>query len=212
MQNRLHPHPPVVFGYKPAAQPSNEVVTTDVTTLPGLEARARSGDSQAFGTLIADWDNDLRGVAWSVLRSASDTDDVMQTAYEKAFRTVSSFRGESSMKTWLHSICYRTAIDHLRFEGRRRHDDADALVSMRASDSPSETASASVDLASVLDSLDPEVRALLMLTAGLGYTFDETAEIVGLERGTIASRVSRAKKALRQLNQPPPAEPKETRR
>lgn len=159
-----------------------------------LEARARAGDAAAFGALLRAWDRDLRGVAWSVVRSDHATDDVMQTAYEKAFRSIGRFDGRSSMKTWLHSIIYRTALDHIRYEKRRRHDDLEVVDLQRPGpDSTSDRAMGQVELAQAMESLGPDQRAALMLTAGLGYSFDEVAEITGESRGTIASRASRAR-------------------
>lgn len=168
-------------------------------SLVGLQAKARRGDPYAFGELITLWDEDLRGVVWSVVRSAVDTDDVMQAAYEKAFRSIESFRQEASMKTWLHAVCYRTALDHVRYEGRRQHGSTESLHNRAGEHSASNDAIAKADLSALLEQLDPEVRALLMLTVGLGFTFDETAEITGLARGTVASKVGRAKKTLRTL-------------
>ena len=162
-----------------------------------LESRARGGDAAAFGALIRAWDRDLRGVAWSVVRSADGTDDVMQAAYEKAFRSLGRFDGRSSMKTWLHSIIYRTALDHVRYEGRRRHADLEVVDQIRpGADSASDRAIGQIELGQAMDALDPEQRAALMLTAGLGYSFDEAAAITGERRGTMASRVSRARKKL----------------
>lgn len=163
-----------------------------------LENQARLGDATAFGALIRHYDNDLRGVVWAVVRSQVDTDDVMQTAYEKAFRSLGTFDGKSTMKTWLHSICYRSAIDHVRYEGRRRHESIDDVVSLgNPGSSVSELATAGVDVGRAFEQLSEEHRVLLMLTIGLGYSFDETAEIVGMRRGTVASKVSRARTKLK---------------
>ena len=164
-----------------------------------LEQRAQRGDPAAFGQLIRAWDADLRGVAWSVVRSPTATDDVMQNAYERAFRALDRFDGRSSMKTWLHSIVHRTAIDHTRYENRRRHEDVDDLRPLATQDDRLNTEArvvSATELAEVLDSCSPEQRSMLMLTAGLGYSFDETAEILGESRGTVASRVSRLRSRL----------------
>ncbi len=171
-------------------------MTTDLTL---LERRARDGDASAFGLLLRQWDHDLRGVAWSVVRSAPATDDVMQDAYERAFRSIENFDGRSSMKTWLHSIVYRSAIDHYRYEGRRQHDDVDTLRDVGTTDAaarPERSALDRAELASVLDDCPPDQRAMLMMTAGLGYSFDETAEILDMNRGTVASRVGRLRNRL----------------
>lgn len=161
-----------------------------------LATLAQGGDVDAFGQLVRRWDPELRGVVWSVLRNQSGTDDVLQSAYEKALRSLPTFRGESSLNTWLHTICYRTAIDHLRFEQRRRHEPAVVLDLIASPGSTSGTALARGELAAVLEGIEPEARALLMLTAGLGYSFDEAAEVTGLPRGTVASKVRRARMAL----------------
>ena len=209
-------HPSVgTRGYKSLAATSNGVVTNGVTarsraSVAGLEANARTGDAYAFGQLIAQWDNELRGVAWSVVRSAPDTDDVMQRSYEKAFRTIGSFRSDASLKTWLHSICYRTAIDHVRYESRRRHDAIDSVAELGDAGAADQHAIAKADLAAVLEQLEPQTRALLMLTAGLGYSFDEAAEIAGMPRGTVASKVGRAKRTLRARQSATRAGPEES--
>ena len=162
-----------------------------------LEQAARSGDAAAFGALVRAWDQDLRGVAWSVARNTNATDDIMQASYESAFRGLAQFDGRSSMKTWLHAIVYRSAIDQVRYESHRLHDD---LANLRTTSTPKpqpETrAIDKAELAAALETMQPDVRAMLMLTAGLGYSFDETAVIVGQARGTVASRVSRARAEL----------------
>lgn len=161
-----------------------------------------AGDAAAFGAYIRDNDQRLRGVAWSVVRDVHRTDDVMQASYEKAFRALDGYDGRAALSTWLHSIVYRTALDNLRYEGRRRHDDVDEIGG-RAPAEP-DTATSAVDrmeLESVLDSLNPADRAALTLTVGLGHSYDEAAEMLGERRGTIASRVSRARERLTRWEQ-----------
>lgn len=170
------------------------VTTTDLEL---LTRQALSGDATAFGRLIRLYDRDLRGVVWAVVRSGPDTDDVMQSAYEKAFRSLDSFAGRSSLKTWLHSICYRTAIDFVRYEGRRRHGDVDAMIDLAGSASPADEVIARGEVESAFALLDQDQRTVLMLTAKLGFSFDEVAEITGMNRGTVASRAARAKKRIR---------------
>jgi len=177
------------------------VVAVEVVEASDLEARALAGDAAAFGALIREWDHDLRGVVWTVVRSADATDDVMQNSYEKAFRNIGRFDGRASMKTWLHTVCLRSAIDYTRRESYRRHDDVTELVSPPPSPDASTAALASVELAQAFDSLEKIDQVLLMHTAGLGYSFDETATIVGLPRGTVASKVGRARDQLRNRRQ-----------
>lgn len=166
-----------------------------------LEQRARNGDPAAFGALLRMHDDRMRAVVWAVVRNPEALDDVMQSSYEKAFRSVETFDGRSAFTTWLHSICYRTAIDYVRYEGRRKHEDVDTAVldSAVVSSRPEPTADVAVDraeLGEALDQLDPDARGLLMLVAGQGYSFDDVAKMTGMRRGTVASKVSRARKKL----------------
>lgn len=170
-----------------------------------LEQRARNGEAAAFGQLARLYDRDLRNVVWSALRSPGVVDDVMQSAYERAFRNIGSFDGRSSIKTWLSSICYRAAIDHIRYEGRRRHpsiDDEDGSVSFDSTFSSGGDLAARVadrdQLSRAMAVLSPDEAAILTMTAGLGYSYDEVAEIMDIARGTVASRASRARRRLEQ--------------
>jgi RNA polymerase sigma-70 factor (ECF subfamily) len=154
-------------------------------------------DARSFGEFIRAHDQQLRGVAWAVVRDQHQTDDIMQAAYEKAFRNLPNFDGRSSLSTWMHSIVYRTAIDHVRYEGRRRHDDVDDL--RNTGQAGTDAGSVGVDrleFEAAMERLSPEERTVLMLVAGLGYSYDETALIIGEARGTVASRVSRARSRL----------------
>lgn len=162
-----------------------------------LERRAVDGNAAAFASLLRLWDGDLRGVAWAVV-GGNGLDDVMQSAYERAFRAIDSFGGRSSMKTWLHSIVYRTAIDHARYEGRRRHDNVDdaGVLPLTKSTATESEALDQMEIGELLRRLSSDQREALMLTIGLGYSYDEAAEITGESRGTIASRVNRARSRL----------------
>jgi RNA polymerase sigma-70 factor (ECF subfamily) len=168
---------------------------------PRGEGGARHfADAASFAAVLPEHDDYLRGIVWAVVRDRHAIDDIMQSAYEKAYRSIATFDGRSSLRTWLHSICYRTAIDHLRYETRRRHGSLSSVGSEPRSDTHTETSDevvSAMEAADVLARLEPEQRALLYLTAGLGYSYDEVAEIVGMPRGTVASQVSRAKDRLR---------------
>lgn len=162
-----------------------------------VEELACNGDPRAFGELLRRWDDDLRGLVWSVVRDADQIDDVLQSAYEKAFRSLAEFRGEAALKTWVYSVCLRTAIDHQRYEKRRQHESDHVLERRPSAASTSAEALDHTELAAALELIEPEARALLMLTAGLGYSFEDAAVMSGLPRGTVASRVARAKQLIR---------------
>ncbi len=183
-------------GAGPEVQSDTEAV--EAARIRELEGRARRGSAEAFGELLRAYDPTLRAVVWNVVRNRDGVDDVLQTAYEKAFRRIDSFDGRASLKSWLYSICYNSAIDYVRYEGRRRHEEVESIPQARQPESMSlgHRSADRVDTAALLSSLGSESRAALYLNVALGYTVDEVAEITDSPRGTVASRIRRAKLAL----------------
>jgi RNA polymerase sigma-70 factor (ECF subfamily) len=168
-------------------------------TATGAAAPPRPGDVEGFAALVRSHDDDLRALVWSVVRDRWLMDDVLQAAYEKAFRGLGSFRGDSSVRTWLHRICYTTAIDALRHERRRRHESLDEPGALPGRGDPADGAVSRVDLARAWDALPADQRAALTLVAVHRMTYDEAAQVCRTRAGTVASRVSRARARLREL-------------
>jgi RNA polymerase sigma-70 factor (ECF subfamily) len=168
---------------------------------------ARSGDHRAFRAIVDHYDDRLRALAYRLLEDRDAMDDALQEAYLKAFRSMRSFRGESSLGTWLHRITYNACMDLLR----RRKDtvplfgsgtDDEPAPAERArpgssGQDPLDAAVARTDLAAALATLPPEGRAAVQLVDAEGWTYEEAAKVLGVSPGTLASRVSRARTALR---------------
>ncbi len=165
---------------------------------------ARTGDRTAFGTLLRRHDDQMRALAWTVLRDGAAMDDALQDAYLKAFRNLGGFRGDARFSTWLHRIVYRTCLDHVR---RRRHvvpleeTPEHPATGVGADDRVSEQ----MRLAAALAALDPETAAAVVLVDRDGHTYDEAGVVLGIAAGTVASRLHRGRRALRAaLAEPPP--------
>lgn len=145
-------------------------------------------------------------VACRVLGDAERARDVVQQACLLALSKMDTFDGRASLATWLHRITANCAHDALRSEGRKRR--AQAVLQSQpdrdAAPCPSVAAETKElsDLAwGHLENLPEDCRSAFALTQLDGYSYDEAAEIEGESRGTIASRVWRAKKVLlREMN------------
>ena len=164
-----------------------------------IESAALQGDVDAFVQLVQLWDVEFRSVVATIVKSRSATEDVMQNGYERAFRSLRSFEGRSTLKTWMHSIFYRAAIDFSKHEARRAHQNLDKVDQQTLIERTpvGEAVSARLEVEHILQGCTAPQKAMLMLTVGLGYTFDETASILGIKRGTVASTVSRLRDRLR---------------
>lgn len=141
-------------------------------------------------------------VALRVVAQADLAQDVVQEACVRALQKIDTFQGRSSLATWLHRITVNCASDALRSDARRREGHRKLRswhAGMVAENGPADAAELGelFDLAwRALQDLPPECRSAFALTQLDGYSYDEAAEIEGEPRGTIASRVYRAKKLL----------------
>ncbi|HEV7535789.1 MAG TPA: sigma-70 family RNA polymerase sigma factor [Acidimicrobiia bacterium] len=166
---------------------------------PDLLGRAKAGDQQAFTEIVRHYDHRLRALAYRLLGDRGGMDDALQEAYVKAFRALPAFREDAALGTWLYQITYRACVDHQRREGRHRPDDASGPepAATGASADPAGTAAARTDLARALAALPVDQRAAVLLVDAQGLDYDAAAAVLGVAPGTIASRLSRARAALR---------------
>jgi RNA polymerase sigma-70 factor (ECF subfamily) len=140
----------------------------------------------------------LRRFALWLARDASTADDLVQTCMEKALSRWAS-RRDGDLKAWLFSILYRQFIDDKRrakrwgrlFDAFRRDDEAQEP-------SAEETYAARNALGS-FDQLSDDQRAVLLMVTVEGLSYEETAAALEIPLGTVMSRLSRARKAYREL-------------
>jgi len=164
-----------------------------------LLRRSAHGDTDAQHALIDRHGRYLFGVAHALSGNAHDAEDLVQETLLGAFKT--RFRGESSLRTWLVKILMRRA-GMLRRSRRR-----DTPISLDAAnvDEPSTAngaaggmgADARLDLTHMLNQLSPEHRQVILLREIEGLTYEEMAETMGVPRGTVESRLHRAREELR---------------
>jgi len=140
-------------------------------------------------------------VAHRMLADADKAHDAVQEACVKALASMGQFDAQASLATWLHRITVNCAKDAVRSQGRKER--AHATLQSQAADrelpSPAEAVETKElsDVAwTLLEKLPEDCRLAFALTQLDGYSYDEAAEIEGQPRGTIASRVFRAKKIL----------------
>ncbi len=156
-----------------------------------------AGDAASFEALVDNHWQHLFRLAYSIVCERSGAEDVVQETFLAAFSRMGSFRGESSVKTWLISILVRQAARYRRREGIRRHKPLDAAGRDEGSE-VAEGADARLDLAWALEGLDDGHRDVIVLRELEGLSYDEIAQVLGVPRGTVESRLYRARRALRE--------------
>lgn len=155
-------------------------------------ALARDGDQEGFRRFVEATEVDVRRFCAWLCQPSADLDDLLQETYVRAFRGLSSFRAESSGRSWLLSIARRVCADHVKHVVRDRRN----LAVAPTSDDRMECLSGYVDMIAIVDNLSTHHREAFVLVAVFGFSYDEAARMLGCPRGTVQSRVARARRQL----------------
>lgn len=164
-----------------------------------LVRQARSGQGDAFHLLVDRHARFLLAMANS-LAGPADAEDLVQETFAGAFRGLDGFKGQSSFKTWLARILVRQAARH-RQVNRRRNEQLQQrfLTSSEHVFPESHAADVRMDVSRAILALSPEHREVVVLRELQGFSYEQIAEILELPRGTVESRLFRARQALQEL-------------
>jgi RNA polymerase sigma-70 factor (ECF subfamily) len=169
-----------------------------------LVHKIRGGDEAAFRELVNRHGDSLYGLACSVMGNASDAEDVLQETLLGAFRRLGAFEGRSSVKTWLVRILLNHASKFRRSRRIRRTNALpdevgpdDGQASGLDSGSPAAIVESRVDLDAMLQVLSPEHREVIVLRELQQMSYDEIATTLKIPRGTVESRLHRARQDLK---------------
>ena len=192
-----------------------------------LLEKARHGDQEAFGELVRLYEKKVYALTLRMCKNPDDAAEAAQEAFLAAWQGLKFFRGEASFSTWLYRLASNACVDLLRKEQRHRAvsgpslNDADAYIEV-ADDAatPQELAERSElreQIEEGLQSLSPEHREVLILRELHQLSYDEIAQTLDLDTGTVKSRISRGRKALRNFllqsgNFSPPGASKEMKK
>jgi RNA polymerase sigma-70 factor (ECF subfamily) len=170
---------------------------------------AQKGDISAFNQLVRAYQTLVYRTAYRVLGEPASAEDATQDAFISAFKHLRTYRG-GSFKAWLLRIVTNACYDQLRAKQRRPTASLDAMLvdpdnpapgaDRAAPESPQEFAERQELGATIqrgLKTLPPDQRVTLVLADIEGFSYDEVAEATGANLGTVKSRLSRARMALR---------------
>lgn len=177
---------------------------------------AQRGDVAAFNVLVEAYQRQVFNVCYRTLGTPDDAADAAQDALINAFRAITSFNGAAGgLRGWLLRIAVNTCYDHLRRRQRRPADSLDAIrndqdpytsndfgQAQPADPTPgpeqhSLTAETARNIQQAIDRLPPEQRLTVILCDVQGLSYDEAAQAMSVELGTVKSRLSRARAQLR---------------
>lgn len=169
-----------------------------------LIEKAKLGDREAFGELVALHQHEVFTLAVRLVRDRDLAADVSQDAFIRAWRAMPKFRGDAKFSTWLHRITVNTAWTLKAKRDRVRLDPLDAMVAEPQATTldpvrAGEAASASPKIEEALMALTDSIRAVVVLKDVYGWTHAEIADHLGVSVTAAKVRLHRGRKELRQL-------------
>jgi RNA polymerase sigma-70 factor, ECF subfamily len=168
-----------------------------------LAARCLAGDREAFESLYRQHAHRLYNLSYRMAGSA-EADDLLQDVFLQAYRKLGTYKGESSLGTWLYRLTMNLCLDHLRSRRGKMalvtdsldEEDAAPVVSPER---PAEAISARLDLEQAIEALPPSYRAAFVLHDVEGYQHDEISKLLGIAEGSSKSLLHKARMRLRTL-------------
>lgn len=162
-----------------------------------LIAHARRDDG-AYETLIRRHAPRVHALAQSMV-GASAADDVVQEVFISVHRSLRSFRGEAQFTTWLHRIALNACYRALRARPNLTFEEVAEPAALSDPAHAGEVAQLRERLARALSRLPRDQREAIALRELSGLEYAEIAQVLGVELGTVKSRIARARSALREL-------------
>ena len=170
-----------------------------------LVALSQNGDLPAFNQIVERYQSQVYSVAARIVGDFTTAEDISQETFISAHRALSKFRG-GSLRAWLLRIASNLSYDFLRSTKRRPETSLDESLenpsfSLPSKDPSPERVAELGELRSEIEraiaSLPDDQRATLVLIDVQGFSYEETSEATGANMGTVKSRLSRARRGVR---------------
>jgi RNA polymerase sigma-70 factor, ECF subfamily len=169
-----------------------------------LVERARAGDISAFETLVHRYTPRIHALVAGMIRDRDASEDVVQDVFFKVYRKLDGFEGKSRFYTWLYRVAYNTATDWLKKKRNDRSIEVEDLSQIEAEtpgnapDSDLREAELRRRLAAAVAELPPIFRDILVLREYERLSYEEIAEVLACSKGTVESRLFRARARLKE--------------
>jgi RNA polymerase sigma-70 factor (ECF subfamily) len=177
--------------------------------------RLRGGDVLAFNRLVEERHGDIYALLYRLTEDPEEARDLTQETFLQAFRNIAGFRGEADLRTWLYRIAVNQARNRWRWWKRRRRDKTVSLDAPVGDENGSPLSSGLADesagdpeqqalarereraLMAALATLSRPYREVIVLRDIEGLSYEEVAQALDMNIGTVKSRLSRGRDELR---------------
>jgi len=173
-----------------------------------LIEKIKQGNIDAFEQLISNYETKVYTIAYRYFGNYNDASDMAQEALIRVYRSINSFRGESSFSTWLYRVVTNVCKDELRRRARHTTVSMDEMIengrapAVETKCRPIEEMILRKELQDevqeVLNSLAEDYRTIVIMRDIQGYSYEEISFFLECSLGTVKSRLNRARNALKE--------------
>ncbi|KAF1084131.1 ECF RNA polymerase sigma-E factor [Sporotomaculum syntrophicum] len=173
-----------------------------------LVQKTKKGDLDAFDELVRRYEGKIYGLAYRFMGNHADASDLAQDTFIRVYQALTGFRGDAAFSTWLYRIATNICRDELRKRQRRRSVSMDEMIDFSPTNMPAADGSYSPEeivqrremqrqVQLCLNELSDDHRLILILREIQGLSYEEIATALQCSIGTVKSRISRARSALK---------------
>lgn len=175
--------------------------------------RLKDGEAAAFDELVTERSGEVYGLLFRLTENSEEARDLTQETFLRAFQSIGGFRGEADLRTWIYRIAINQARNRWRWWRRRRRDSTVSLDATQgqsektlietlaeSSENPEQQTLAherELALRSALQKVGRAYRETVILRDIEGFTYEEIATTLGINVGTVKSRLARGRQELR---------------
>ncbi len=172
-----------------------------------LVDQALNGDSRAFEILMEKHESKMYAVALRMCKNREDAQDCLQDAMLRIYKALPTFKGQSSFSTWAYRITMNTCLDDLRRKKVRQAQSLDQMLEVgwapvdenNTAERHVENSELKRNLSKAIQMLPEEMRAAVVLRDVQGFSYEEIANMLSTNVGTVKSRISRGREKLREI-------------
>lgn len=180
-----------------------------------LVGRILDGDEDAFDELVGQYQNMVYNLSYRFMSNAQAAEDLTQEVFLKIFSSVRSFRGASTLKTWIYRITTNMALNRIKFNKRRRREKQVSIDRPLDADLPPMNESLPDErpgpervarsgeiqkrLQEALDEINEDQKAVVILRDVEGLSYEDIAQALEINVGTVKSRLARGRANIQEL-------------
>ena len=165
-----------------------------------------SGDLDAFDEIVNRYTDKIYSLVVGMIRDRGHAEDVVQEVFHKAFRKLEKFEQKSQFYTWIYRIAVNTSLDHLKSRERAKAQSLDEMPHVDPEVNPQEADPSTPllerefveQMEEALAAIPPKFREILVLREVDGLSYEEIADVLQCSKGTVESRLFRARGRLRE--------------